>query len=94
MTNPAVNSQVSTDPRAKPANKSFWCNFQKPQDWSRVTWSMDLNAMAISPITMAADFGEIGHAFRKIFGQPFRAQFGHFPERSDATTELIIQCPN
>jgi hypothetical protein len=32
----------------------------------------------------AADFGEIGHAFRKIFGQPFRTQFGHFSERSDA----------
>jgi len=35
-------------------------------------------------IRKGAHFGEIGHAFRKIFGQPFRARFGQFPERSDA----------
>jgi len=44
---------------------------------------------ALSELTLkdtpGAHFGEIGHAFRKIFGQPFRAQFGRFPERSDAS---------
>ena len=43
---------------------------------------------------VSADFGEIGHAFREVFGQPFRAN----PDstRSGATlwAKLVIKCPN
>jgi uncharacterized protein YydD (DUF2326 family) len=57
---------------------------QKAAAWARAKAESERLGFQYICMVNTAYFGEIGHAFRKVFGHLFRSHFGHFPERSDA----------